>query len=139
MAKSLVDGFSTKRTVSTRDFTRLSTLPQALCSSPGYRWEVPPEQGKPHRVDVSNSVLRFLTQQVRRHRRASCSRWRRLSAGRQALLALATCGGGHSTGLTDAVRTASAKADLILDGTLLPIDRVAPTGRTTSANTRSTG
>jgi hypothetical protein len=43
----------------------------------------------PSGVDVSSSALRFLTQQLRRHRRTIGSRWRRLSAGRQALLALA--------------------------------------------------
>ncbi|WP_225803072.1 transposase family protein [Streptomyces sp. NK15101] len=72
----------------------------------------------PSGVDVSSSTLRFLTQQLRRHRRAIGSRWRRLSAGRQALLTLAPS-------LADAVRTASVKAYLILDGTLLPIDRIA--------------
>jgi hypothetical protein len=39
----------------------------------------------PSGVDVSSSGLRFLTQQLRRHRRAICSRWRRLTVGRQAL------------------------------------------------------
>ncbi|GFH77003.1 transposase [Streptomyces gougerotii] len=109
----------------------------------------------PSGVDVSSSALRFLTQQLRRHRRAIGSRWRRLTAGRQALLTLAHLRMGHTyaqlaagfgigtttayryvteavellaalaPGLTDAVRTASAKAYLILDGTLLPIDRIA--------------
>ncbi len=40
-------------------------------------------------VDVSSSTLRFLMQQLRRHRRTIGSRWRRLTAGRQALLTLA--------------------------------------------------
>ncbi|WP_445402163.1 transposase family protein [Streptomyces sp. LE64] len=109
----------------------------------------------PSGVDVSSSALRFLAQQLRRHRRVIGSRWRRLSAGRQALLALAHLRMGHTyaqlaagfdfgtttayryvteavellaalaPGLTDVVRTASAKAYLILDGTLLPIDRIA--------------
>ncbi|MGW1898921.1 transposase family protein [Streptomyces hirsutus] len=82
-------------------------------------------------------------------------RWRRLSVGRQALLTLAHLRVGHTyaqlaagfgvgtttayryvteavqllatlaLSLTDAVRTASVKAYLILDGTLLPIDRIA--------------
>ena len=108
----------------------------------------------PSGVDVSSSALRFLTQQLRRHRRAIGSRWRRLTAGRQALLTLAHLRAGHTyaqlaagfgistttayryvteavdllaaltPGLTDAVRTASAKAFVILDGTLLPIDRI---------------
>ncbi|MBZ6093510.1 transposase family protein [Streptomyces olivaceus] len=109
----------------------------------------------PSGVDVSGSALRFLTQQLRRHRRAIGSRWRRLSAGRQALLTLAHLRVGHTyaqlaagfgvstttayryvteavellaalaPGLADAVRTGSSKAYLILDGTLLPIDRIA--------------
>lgn len=109
----------------------------------------------PSDIDVSSSALRFLTQQLRRHRRTTGSRWRRLSAGRQALLTLAHLRVGHTyaqlaagfgvgtttasryvteavdllaalaPGLTDAVRTASAKAYLLLDGTLLPINRIA--------------
>ncbi len=109
----------------------------------------------PSGVDVSSSALRFLTQQLRRHRRAIGSRWRRLSAGRQSLLTLAHLRMGHTyaqlaagfgigtttayryvteavgllaalaPSLADAVRTASTKAYLILDGTLLPIDRIA--------------
>ncbi|MDQ1005923.1 hypothetical protein QFZ82_000408 [Streptomyces sp. V4I23] len=109
----------------------------------------------PSGADVSSSALRFLTQQLRRHRRAIGSRWRRLSAGRQALLTIAhlrvgntyaqlAAGFGVGTttayryvteavellatlapSLADVVRTASAKAYLILDGTLLPIDRIA--------------
>lgn len=50
----------------------------------------------PSGVDVSTSSLRFLAQQLRRHRRAIGSRWRRLSAGRQALLALAHLRLGHT-------------------------------------------
>ncbi|GAA2248994.1 IS5/IS1182 family transposase [Streptomyces atrovirens] len=109
----------------------------------------------PSGVDVSSSALRFLTQQLRRHRHAIGSRWRRLSAGRQALLTLAHLRVGHTyaqlaagsgvgtttayryvteavellaalaPSLADAVRTASVKAFVILDGTLLPIDRIA--------------
>ncbi|PWI14476.1 IS5 family transposase [Streptomyces sp. Act143] len=109
----------------------------------------------PSVVDVSSSALRFLTQQLRQHRRTIGSRWQRLSAGRQALLTLAHLRTGHTyaqlaaglgvgtatayryvteavellaalvPGLADAVRTASVKAYLILDGTLLPIDRIA--------------
>jgi hypothetical protein len=109
----------------------------------------------PSGVDVSSSALRFLTQQLRRHRRAIGSRWRRLSPSRQALLTLAHLRVGHTyaqlaagfgvgtttayryvteavellatlaPSLADAVRTASVKAYLILDGTLLPIDRIA--------------
>ncbi|WP_069814599.1 IS5/IS1182 family transposase [Streptomyces sp. TP-A0874] len=109
----------------------------------------------PSGVDVSSSALRFLAQELRRHRRVIGSRWRRLSAGRQALLALAHLRVGHIYGqlaagfgvgtttayryvteavdllaalapsLADAVRTASTKAYPLLDGTLLPIDRIA--------------
>ena len=109
----------------------------------------------PSGLDVSSSTLRFLTQQLRRHRHAIGSRWRRLSADRQALLTLAHLRVGHTyaqlaagfgvgtttayryvteavqllatlaPSLTDAVRTASVKAYVILDGTLLPIDRIA--------------
>ncbi|CAM5625024.1 hypothetical protein Sdia_34770 [Streptomyces diastaticus subsp. diastaticus] len=50
----------------------------------------------PSGVDVSSSALRFLTQQLRRHRRAIGSRWRRLTAGRQALLTLAHLRMGHT-------------------------------------------
>lgn len=104
----------------------------------------------PSGVDVSSSVLRFLTQQLRRHRREIGSRRRRLSAGRQALLTLAHLRVGHTyaqlaagfgvgtatayryvteavellaalaPSLADAVQSASATAYLILDGTLLP-------------------
>ncbi|WP_373305334.1 transposase family protein, partial [Streptomyces roseolus] len=87
-------------------------------------------------------------------RRRLGTRWRRLSAGRQALLALAHLRNGHpyaqlvagfgigtttachyiteavdvlaalAPSLVDAVRAASAKAFVLLDGALLPIDRV---------------
>ncbi len=100
-------------------------------------------------------ALRFLTQQLLRHRRAIGSRWQRLSAGRQALLTLAHLRMGHTyarlaagfgigtttayryvteavellaaltPSLADAVRTASLKAYVILEGTLVPIDRIA--------------
>ncbi|MEU3250168.1 IS5 family transposase [Streptomyces sp. NPDC006997] len=109
----------------------------------------------PSGVDVSSSALRFLAARLREHRRALGTRWRRLNAGRQALLTLAHLrngqpyaqlaagfGVGTTTAyryiteavnllaalaptLTEAVRAASAKAYVILDGTLLPIDRIA--------------
>ncbi len=109
----------------------------------------------PSGVDVSSSALRFLSACLREHRRALRTRWRRLTAGRQALLALAHLRNGHtyaqlaagfSVGtttvyryvteavdlladlaptLSQAARTASMKAFVILDGTLLPIDRIA--------------
>ncbi|MFI1415665.1 IS5 family transposase [Streptomyces sp. NPDC020707] len=109
----------------------------------------------PSGVDVSSSTLRFLAARLREHRRALGTRWRRLNAGRQALLTLAhlragqpyaqlAAGFGIATTtayryiteavnllaalaptLTEAARAASTKAYVILDGTLLPIDRIA--------------
>lgn len=109
----------------------------------------------PSGLDLSSSHLRFLTAHLRAHRRAIGSRWRRLDAGRQALLALAHLRHGHpyaqlaagfgigittayryiteavevlatlAPGLAEAVRTASSKAFVLLDGTLLPTDRTA--------------
>ncbi|MEV8043541.1 IS5 family transposase [Streptomyces griseoluteus] len=109
----------------------------------------------PSGVDVSSSALRFLAARLREHRRALGTRWRRLNAGRQALLTLAHLRNGQpyaqlATGfgigtttayryiteavnllaalaptLTEAARAASTKAYVILDGTLLPIDRIA--------------
>ncbi|GAA3783706.1 transposase family protein [Streptomyces coacervatus] len=109
----------------------------------------------PSGVDVSSSALRFLAARLREHRRALGTRWRRLNAGRQALLTLAHLRNGQpyaqlaagfeigtttayryiteavkllaalAPTLTEAVRAASAKAYVILDGTLLPIDRIA--------------
>lgn len=109
----------------------------------------------PSGVDVPRSSLRFLAQHLRGHHRVIGSRWRRLNSGRQALLALAHLRVGHTyaqfaTGfgigtttahcyvaeavdlpaalaatLAEAARAASMKAFVLLDGTLLPIDRIA--------------
>lgn len=109
----------------------------------------------PSGLDVSSSALRFLAARLREHRRRLGTRWRRLNAGRQALLALARLRNGHpyaqlaagfgigtatayryvteavglladlAPTLAEAVRTASTKAFVLLDGTLLPIDRIA--------------
>ncbi|MFI5681279.1 IS5 family transposase [Streptomyces cellulosae] len=109
----------------------------------------------PSGVDVSSSALRFLAARLRKHRQALGTRWRRLSAGRQALLTLthlrngqpyAQLAAGFGIGTTtvyryiteavellaaltptlaEAVRSASMKAYLILDGTLLPVGRIA--------------
>ncbi|MEV4974581.1 transposase family protein [Streptomyces scopuliridis] len=106
-------------------------------------------------LDVSSRSLRFLAARLREHRCRIGSRWHRLSAGRQALLALAHLRNGTTYAplaagfrvgtstvyryvteavdllavlgptLTEAVRAASTKAYVLLDGTLLPIDRVA--------------
>ncbi|NEB75841.1 IS5/IS1182 family transposase, partial [Streptomyces sp. SID14478] len=40
-------------------------------------------------LDVSSRSLRFLADRLRAHRRRIGSRWRRLTAGKQALLTLA--------------------------------------------------
>ncbi len=109
----------------------------------------------PSGLDVSSSALRFLSAGLREHRRSLGTRWRRLSPGRQALLALAHLRNGHpyvqlaagfgvgtttayryvteavevlaalAPTLAEAVRAASMKAFVLLDGTLLPIDRIA--------------
>lgn len=108
----------------------------------------------PSGVDVSSSVLRFLSAKLRQRRQELGTRWRRLSAGRQALLTLAPLRNGHpyaqlaagfGIGTTTACRyiteavevpgrpradphgggpAASSKAFVLLDGTLLPIDRI---------------
>ncbi|NEW71102.1 transposase family protein [Streptomyces rhizosphaericus] len=109
----------------------------------------------PSGVDVPSSTLRFLSAQLRRHRRELGTRWRRLNPGRQALFTLAHLRNGHpyaqlaagfgigtttayryvaeavellaalAPTLAEAARTASTKAFALLDGTLLPIDRIA--------------
>ncbi len=106
-------------------------------------------------LDVSSRPLRFLAARLREHRRQIGSRWRRLSASRQALLALAHLRNGTTYAqlaegfhigtstacryireavdllaklaptLAEAMKTASTKAFVMLDGTLLPIDRIA--------------
>ncbi|MFF5772168.1 transposase family protein [Streptomyces californicus] len=109
----------------------------------------------PSSIDLSSRTLRFLTGQLAMRRHEIGTRWRRLPAARQALLALAhlRCGdtyaqlaAGFGIGiatvcryvreavevlaalaptLTEAMKTIRTKAFVILDGTLLPIDRVA--------------
>ena len=109
----------------------------------------------PSSIDLSSRTLRFLTGQLTMRRQEIGTRWRRLSTARQALLALAhlRCGdtyaqlaAGFGIGiatvyryireanevlaalaptLTEAMKTIRAKAFVILDGTLLPIDRIA--------------
>ncbi|WP_369251056.1 IS5 family transposase [Streptomyces sp. R41] len=109
----------------------------------------------PSGIDVSSSALRFLAARLRERRRSLGTRWRRLTAGRQALLTLAHLRNGQpyaqlaagfrigtttvyryvteavellaalAPTLTEAVRAASMKAFVILDGTLLSIDRIA--------------
>jgi hypothetical protein len=109
----------------------------------------------PSTISLSSRMLNHLADRVRSHRNQRRSRWRRLDAGRQALLALAhLCNGdsctrlaaGFAVGVSTAwwyvqeavALLASAADDLatamdrirrlayaILDGTLIPIDRVA--------------
>lgn len=109
----------------------------------------------PSSIDLSSRTLRFLTGQLTVRRQEIGTRWRRLSAARQALLALThlRCGdtyaqlaagfgigiatvfryireavevlSGIAPSLAEAMRTIQAKAFVILDGTLLPIDRIA--------------
>jgi hypothetical protein len=97
----------------------------------------------------------LLSAELRRRRKEIGTRWRRLSPGRQALLTLAHLRNGHpyaqlaagfgigtttayrytaeavevlaalAPSLAEAARTASTKAFVLLDGTLLPIDRIA--------------
>ncbi|MGW1897867.1 transposase family protein [Streptomyces hirsutus] len=109
----------------------------------------------PSSIDLSTRTLRFLVGQLTARRRDIGTRWRRLPVARQALLALAhlRCGdtyaqlaAGFGIGiatvyryireaievlatlaptLTEVMKTIRAKAFVILDGTLLPIDRIA--------------
>ena len=108
----------------------------------------------PSAVSVSSRVLTTLADALRRRRYERATRWRKLSAGRQALLVVAylrkgetyadlACGFAVGTStvyryireaidllaamaptLQRAVQVASGKAYVILDGTLLRIDRV---------------
>ncbi|GAA2923328.1 transposase family protein [Streptomyces enissocaesilis] len=109
----------------------------------------------PSSIDLSSRTLRFLAGQLSARQAEIGSRWRRLPAGRQALLVLAhlRCGdtyaqlaAGFNIGiatvyryireavdvlaalapsLSEAMTTIRKKAFVILDGTLLPIDRIA--------------
>ncbi|MFB7224454.1 transposase family protein [Streptomyces sp. NPDC056227] len=109
----------------------------------------------PSSMDLSSRTLRLLTGQLTAGRKKLGTRWRRLPVGRQALLALAhlRCGdtyaqlaAGFGIGiatvfryireavevlstlaptLAEAMKTIRTKAFVILDGTLLPIDRIA--------------
>lgn len=109
----------------------------------------------PSGIDLSSSTLRYLSGLLAARRRERGTRWRRLGTDRQALLVLAHLRCGHTYAqlaagfgigiatvyryvteavevlatlaptLQEAVRTAARKAFVILDGTLLPIDRIA--------------
>jgi DDE superfamily endonuclease len=108
----------------------------------------------PSSMPVSNRALQVLADALRHRRSVVGSRWRRLSAGEQALLVLAhlnkgetytALAGGFGVGTTtvfryvregvdvlaaaaprmqEALDVARRKAFVILDGTLLSIDRV---------------
>jgi hypothetical protein len=108
----------------------------------------------PSGMSVSSRALGMLADTLRRHRNERAIRWRKLSAGRQALLVIAylrkgetyaelACGFQVGTStvyryvreaitllaamaptLAEAVEVARGKAFVILDGTLLRIDRV---------------
>lgn len=108
----------------------------------------------PSGMSVSSRALNLLADTLRRHRNQIRSRWRKLSAGDQALLTLAhlrkgetyldlACGFRIGTStvyrylreaiallaamaptLAEAIEVARGKAFVILDGTLLCIDRV---------------
>lgn len=109
----------------------------------------------PSTIDLSSRTLRHLSGLLAGHRRRIGSRWRRLTCGRQALLVLAhlRCGDtyarlaaafriGIATAyryirqavdlladlaptLDQAMETVRKKAYVILDGTVLPIERIA--------------
>jgi transposase-like protein len=112
----------------------------------------------PSAMTVSTRALTTVTDLLRRHRAQRATRWRKLTAGRQALLVLAylrkgetysDLAGGFGIGtstvyrylreaigllaataptLAQAIEVAARKAFVILDGTLLRIDRVGVTG-----------
>ena len=116
-------------------------------------------------MSVSTRALSTLSDVLRRHRHKRATRWRRLSAGRQALLVIAylrkgetyadlACGFRVGTStvyryvrealgllatvaptLEQAIVVAAGKAYVILDGTLLRIDRIGMAGDTTDAST----
>src|SRR3954454_15220249 len=105
-------------------------------------------------MTVSSRAVNLLADALRRHRNQLATRWRKLSAGRQALLVIAylrkgetyaelACGFQIGTStvyryvreaitllaamaptLAEAIEVARGKAFVILDGTLLRIDRV---------------
>lgn len=117
----------------------------------------------PSSIDLSTRTLRYLARQLTSRRQEIGIRWRRLTAGRQALLALAhlRCGdtyaqlaAGFGIGLAtvyrcvreaidvlavlaptldEAMVTARSKAYVILDDTVLPIDWIAADGPDHSA------
>ncbi|OPF71578.1 IS5 family transposase [Streptomyces antioxidans] len=109
----------------------------------------------PSGIDLSSAALRFLSSLLTARRRDLGTRWRRLPADRQALLVLAHLRCGHTYAqlaagfgigiatvyryvaeaveilaalapdLAAATRAATHKAFVIIDGTLLPVDRIS--------------
>ncbi|WP_217560972.1 transposase family protein [Streptomyces sp. GbtcB6] len=109
----------------------------------------------PSALDLSTSALRLPRRELTARRRRIGTRWRRLTCGRQALMTLAHLRCGHTFAqvaagsgvglatahhyvteavvvlaalaptLQQAMAVAARKAFVILDGTLLPIDRIA--------------
>ena len=109
----------------------------------------------PATIPLSSRTLNHLAERIRGHRQQRRSRWRRLEPGRQALLALAHLRNGDTyarlaagfeigvttawryvqgaiallssvaDGLATAMQRIRRLAYAILDGTLIPIDRVA--------------
>ncbi|MEU5274788.1 transposase family protein [Streptomyces asoensis] len=109
----------------------------------------------PSGLDLSTSALRLVERELAAHRCRIGTRWRRLTCGRQALLTLANLRCGHTFAqfaagfgvglatahryvsevievlavlaptLQEAVTVAGTKVFVILDGTLLPTDRIA--------------
>ena len=108
----------------------------------------------PSAIDLSTRTLRYAAGLLREHRQVTGSRWRKLTCSRPALLVLAhlRCGDTyarlaagfgvgvatvyryvtelvdllvrHAPDLAAAVQAARGKADVILDGTLIRIERV---------------
>ncbi|GIM96858.1 hypothetical protein Ato02nite_086510 [Paractinoplanes toevensis] len=122
----------------------------------------------PSTISLSNRTLNHLAERIRVHRQQRKSRWRRLAPGRRALLALAhlrngdtytRLAAGFEIGVStawryvqEAIALLSTAADdldtamqrirqlayAILDGTLVPIDRVADQKPYYSGNTSVT-
>ena len=85
-------------------------------------------------LPLSSRTLTFVSGIIRRHRASIGSLWRKLNPGQQALLVLAYLRKGETFaelaagfGLCTAVRDAkkAGHAYVIVDGTLIPIDRIA--------------
>jgi len=121
----------------------------------------------PAAIPLSTRTLTLLADLIRTHRGQRRCRWRRLDPGRQALFVLAHLRNGDTyfpaagfgigattawryvreavgllTAMADDVQVVAPRAArlayAILDGTLIPIDRVADQNRTTAANTSDT-